>query len=679
MPTLTTVRQSLSRQSDLILVLGVVGILMVLITPIPAFLLDLLLVLNISVALLILLLTFYVEKPLQFSTFPSILLIATLFRLALNIASTRLILSEGSAGKVIDAIGTHVIGGNYVVGLIIFLLLIVVQYVVVTNGAQRVAEVAARFTLDSMPGKQMSIDADMNIGLIDEKEAKRRRKELEKEASFYGAMDGASKFVKGDAIAGIIIIIINIVGGLAIGIAQKGLSWSEALHTYTLLTVGDGIVTQIPALIIATGTGIIVTRAASDGFLSGEISDQVMAHPKVLMLVIAGLVGAMMLPGIPTWPLVLIALIFASLAYYAWRHAENSPQENSDAGPEAEDDLYSGLNVEPIVVELGTALLSMTGDSAGLMDRVVKFRKQLAQETGFIVPKVKITDSGKIGASEYRIIVHGTRVAQGELHADKTLAINPHEDKLLPGGVPTKEPTYGLPATWIDNSLQPLARQNGYTLVDPQTVLMTHLGQTIRKHSADLLTRQETGVLVEHVRQRQQNLVEELIPGLVTLAEIQKVLQNLLREDVSIRPLETILEVLADHARGSKDPGVLTEAVRQRLAPQICQSLANAVGDLHVLVLDPSIERTIASALRPTEDSRPGTLEPRFAEQIVKRVAGSVEKMMSANMTPVLLCAGDLRTFLKDFMQRSLPHLRVISMNEIGTNVKLKSFGVVTI
>lgn len=674
-------RKNLAEQSDLALVLGVVGILMILITPIPAFLLDLMLILNISVALLILLLTFYVEKPLQFSTFPSILLIATLFRLSLNVAATRLILSDGDAGKVIGAIGNHVIAGNYVVGLIIFLILIVVQYVVVTNGAQRVAEVAARFTLDSMPGKQMSIDADMNIGLIDEAEAKRRRKDIEKEANFYGAMDGASKFVKGDAIAGIIIVIINIIGGLTIGIAQRGMSWGDALHTYTLLTVGDGIVTQIPALIISTGTGIIVTRAASDGFLSGEIGRQVLAYPKILLLVIAGLLGAMLLPGIPAWPMLLIAGLAAGLAYYGYRFGKRPGEEDAEAKDGGSDEnLYDALSVDPMLIEVGSALVPMVNESAGLMDRVGTFRKQFAQETGFIVPKVKITDSSRLGANEYQIVVYGTKVAQGELHADKTLAINPGGAKALSGGLPTREPTYGLPAAWIDTGLQEEARQNRYTLVDPQTVLITHLGQLFRKHSAELLTRQETAVLVDHVRKQNQSLVEELIPAIASLSEVQKVLQNLLREDVSIRNLELILEVLVDQARVTKDPAVLTEAVRQRLAPQICQTFANSSGDLYVLVLDPAVERTIASALHQDPAvKRTPALEPRFAEQVLKRLTGNVEKMMAANLTPVLLCGGDMRTFLKDFVHRTVPHLRIISMNEVATNIKLKSFGVVTI
>lgn len=679
---LMRIRNLLGNQSDLLLVFAVVGILMVLFTPIPPMILDLLLILNISLALLILLLTFYVEKPLQFSTFPSILLIATLFRLSLNVAAARLILNDGNAGKVIAAIGNHVIAGNYVVGLIIFLVLIVVQYVVVTNGAQRVAEVAARFTLDSMPGKQMSIDADMNIGLIDEHEAKRRRREIEKEGNFYGAMDGASKFVKGDAIAGIIIVLIDIIGGLTIGIAQRGLSWPEALHNYTLLTVGDGIVTQIPALIISTGTGIIVTRAASDGFLSREISSQITAYPKTLLLIALGLLCALALPGIPSWPVLIIAGIAVALAYYGFRSRVNSAAADDTeptAASDVDQDIHASLTVEPILVEVGTALKGLVDEGAGLMERVVSFRKQLAQDTGFVAPKVKFTDSSKLKPDEYQITVYGARVASGALQSDKILAINPGSSKALAGGIATKEPTYGLPALWIDESMRAEARQSGYTLVDPQTVLITHLGQVFRKHSAELLSRQETEALVGRIAKHNKNLVEELIPGVLTLSEIQKVLQNLLREEVSIRNLESILEVLIDQARSNKDPQYLTEVVRQRLAAQICQAFANAAGDLYVLVLDPAIEKTINDAVAQDPQKRSLILEPRFAEQVLKRLSAQVEKMLASNHVPVLLCGAEVRSYLKDFIHRALPHLRVLSMNEVSNHVALKSFGMVTV
>jgi flagellar biosynthesis protein FlhA len=670
-------RTSFSRQSDLVLVAAVVGILLVLFTPIPAVVLDLLLVLNISFALLILLLTFYVERPLQFSTFPSLLLIATLFRLSLNIAAARLILNDGDAGKVISAVGEHVVGGNYIVGLIIFVVLIVVQYVVVTNGAQRVAEVAARFTLDSMPGKQMSIDADMNIGIIDEKEAQRRRKDIEKEGNFYGAMDGASKFVKGDAIAGIIIVLIDIIGGLTIGLAQKGMSWEEALHTYTLLTVGDGIVTQIPALIISTGTGIIVTRAASDEVLSKEVARQITAYPKTLLLIAGGLLLVLALPGIPVWPVLIVLATAAVLAYYAYRSKARAVVEQAQAAPSEEStNIHEQLQVEPVLLEVGADLVALVNDNGGFMDRIVTFRKQYARDIGLVVPKVKVTDNAQLIANEYRISVHGTRVGQGQLHPALTLALSTDGvPKPLPGGIQTREPAYGLPAVWLDENAVEAARTLGYTLVDAETVLITHLSEIFKKHSPDLLSRRETELLVEQIKKRDRSLVEELVPGVLSISDIQKVLQSLLREDVSIRNLDLICEVLIDHAKTTKDPRALADAIRQRLAPQICQALANDTGDLYVLVLDPAVEKTFTQAFA----SQPSALEPRFADQTLKRLAGSVEKMMAANITPVLLCGAELRRALKEFTARTLPNLKVLAMTEVATNVKLKSFGVVTV
>ncbi len=672
-------RSNLMQQSDLVLVAAVVGILIILFMPIPAVALDLLLILNVSFALLILLLTFYVERPLQFSTFPSLLLIATLFRLSLNIAATRLILNEGDAGEVIRAIGEHVVGGNYVVGLIVFLVLIVVQYVVVTNGAQRVAEVAARFTLDSMPGKQMSIDADMNIGIIDEKEAQRRRKEIEKEGNFYGAMDGASKFVKGDAIAGILIILIDIIGGLTIGIAQKGLSWTEALHTYTLLTVGDGIVTQIPALIISTGTGIIVTRAASDEFLSKEVSRQITAYPKTLLLIGIGLLLILAVPGIPAWPVFSVLLIIAALAYYGFRAKRNAAAAIDSAASPGESDLYAEIAVEPIVLEVGRELVPLASDGHGFLERILSFRKQHARDTGFIVPSVKVTDNAQLLPNEYRIAIYGAHVGQGRLHTDKTLAIGSGVSKPLAGGIETKEPAYGLPALWIDDSLHEEAQKRGYTLVDAETVLITHMGEVFKRGASELLSRRETQALIEQVRKRDSSLVEELIPSVMSVSDVQKILQHLLREEVSIRNLDLILEVLVDQARTTKEHRRLVEAVRQRLAAQICQTLANAGGELYVLMLDPAVEKTLSQVYTQASGAQTQPLEPRFVDQVLKRLAGSVEKMLAANIAPVLLCGAELRAGLKEFTSRTLPHLKVLSMSEVTTTVKLKSFGVVTV
>ncbi len=672
-------RQLIGDQSDLVLVFSLVGILLVLFTPIPPGLLDFLLIINFSFALLILLLTFYVKKPLQFSTFPSLLLIATLFRLSLNIAATRLILSNGHAGAVIDAVGNHVVAGNYIIGFIVFLVLIVVQYVVVTNGAQRVAEVAARFTLDSMPGKQMSIDADMNIGLIDEKEARERRLNIEKEASFYGSMDGASKFVKGDAIAGIIIIIIDIIAGLSIGIAQRGLDWGEALHTYTLLTVGDGIVTQIPALIISTATGIIVTRAASDEQLSKEISKQILLFPKILVLVSIALLVAMFIPGIPTLPVAMLLIIVSLLAFVA---LHKKKQESFDEVEEAEnaegEDLYGMLSVEPVEVQVGANLISLMGDNESqVMDRIAAFRKQIALDFGFVFPKVRVKDNKKLSPNSYKINVFNAQVAEGEVLADRTLAINPGSTKSKIEGIETKDPTYGLPAVWIVKDQEKTAKESGYTLVDPETVFITHLKEIIRQQSANLLTRNELELLLERIKQKHPTLIEELIPSVLRLGEIQKVLQNLLREQVSIRNLESILEVLLDYGADVKDPELLTEFVRQRLGNVICQALTNAQGDLYVLTLDPVAEKKMMSGIRNINDKTVMVLEPSLSEQMMSTAAKQVENMMSNNLLPVIICAPEIRRHLRNFTERAMPHLSIISLAEVPNTVSLKSFGMV--
>lgn len=675
-------RKALGNQADLVLVLSIIGILVILFTPIPPGLLDFLLIANFSFALLLLLLTFYMGKPLEFSTFPSLLLIVTLFRLGLNIAATRLILSDADAGQVIASIGTYVVAGNYVIGLIVFLVLVVVQYVVVTNGAQRVAEVAARFTLDSMPGKQMSIDADMNMGLIDQNEARERRKTIEREASFYGAMDGASRFVKGDAIAGIIIILIDIIGGLAIGVSQIGMSWGEALQTYTLLTIGDGIVTQVPALVIATGTGIIVTRAASDAQLSEEVSRQVTAYPKTIMLVGVGLLILMLLPGIPMIPVMLLLGLMVLLYVFAvrgWkkRAADAEVKERKTA---ADDDLYSLLAVEPIEVNVGQNLiLAVGGDNSMFMERIVAFRKQYALEMGFVFPKVRIKDNKKQGPNHYEFRIYGTKVAEGEVMSDRLLAINPSGERIKVEGIATKDPTYGLPAVWIVEDARKQAREAGCTVVDPATVLLTHLTEVVKQQAPNLLTRAETERIVNRVREQQSSLVEELIPKVLSLVEIQKVLQNLLREKVSIRNVEAILEVLMDFGGRNRDPEFLTEQARERLGGSICQNLANEEGELYVLTFDPTIEQAINGAVRSVEDKTTLVLEPKFAEQLLRRLTAEVERMMSSNLMPVILCAPSLRRHVRRLTERVMPQLSVVSLTEVPNNLSLKAFAMVSV
>ncbi len=680
----TYIRNSIKDQSDLFLVIGMVGILIVLFTPIPTFLLDFLLIINITFGLTLLLITFYVRKPLDFSTFPSLLLIATLFRLSLNIAATRLILSDADAGQVIHSVGAYVVGGNYVIGLIVFLVLIVVQYVVVTSGAQRVAEVAARFTLDSMPGKQLSIDADLNIGIIDEEEAKRRRKEIEKEGSFYGAMDGASKFVKGDAIAGILIILIDIVGGLIIGIAQKGMSWSDALQTFTLLTVGDGIVTQIPALVISTATGIIVTRASSDGLLSTEISNQITAFPKTLVVVCFGLLLFLFLPGIPMWPVLLILSVLVFITYRIYTNKANAAadqlQENDNIEQSEDNDIYNLLTIEPIVVSVGQNLVPLVGGEDNLfMERIATFRKQYALDMGLVIPKINIKDNKKLEPNSYAIDVFGANVANGELLIDRVMAINPGNADYKLEGITTTDPSYNLPAIWITKEQREQAVKYNYTVVEPAYVLMTHLSEVIKQHADNLLTRSETDKIIERIKVQQPGLIEELIPNIMTLSDIQKILQSLLQERVTIRNIEAILEVLVDFGKQTKNQDQLKELVRQKLGPAICQKLVDKKGELHVLTLDPNIERSISTSLRVINEKPTLMLDPGLAEQLVKKLLSHTDNMMKSNHFPVLLCAPEIRGIFKNFTQRLIPHLSIISLSEIPNNINVKSFGMVSV
>jgi flagellar biosynthesis protein FlhA len=614
------------------------------------------------------------------------------------VAATRLILRDGDAGRVIGAIGAYVVGGNFVIGLIVFLILIVVQYVVVTNGAQRVSEVAARFTLDSMPGQQMSIDADLNMGFIDQAEAQRRRRNISKEAAFYGAMDGASKFVKGDAIAGIIILLINIVGGLVIGVMQHGMPWGQALQTYTLLTIGDGIVTQVPALVIAVGTGIIVTRSSSDANLSREALRQVSSFPKTLLLVAMALGGLLLLPGIPAVPTLALTVCFLFAATMLYRTAKNKAAEAGGAQPAAGsaktdapsadgapgasgDDPYALLQVEPIEVHIGSNWVPVVNQPGSvLMERVSTFRKQHAQEFGLVLPRVRFKDSARLSADRYEIHLDGVLVGKGEARADKLLAIHPAGDTKSIPGEPTRDPTYGLPALWIDEGQREAASRAKYTLVDAPTVFMTHLTEMLRRESATLLTRAEVDRLLARVRQSQPGLVEELIPTVLSSSDVQKVLQNLLREKVSVRHIEAILETLSDAGRTSRDASHLTEVVRQRLGHAICQGLLGEATSLQVLTLDPAIESQFMQSVHAATEAggtQPFVLDPRLSEELMKRLVQQAERMMKSNMLPVLLCAPELRRHVRALSERVMPHLRVLSMAEVPNTIELKSFSVV--
>ncbi|WP_144394463.1 flagellar biosynthesis protein FlhA [Pleionea sediminis] len=670
-----------SGKHDLFLVLGMIGILVVLFTPIPSYVLDFLLITNFSFALLILLLTFYTEKPLKFSTFPSLLLIATLFRLSLNIAATRLILSDADAGEVIGAVGAYVVGGNYVIGLVVFLILIVVQYVVVTNGAQRVAEVAARFTLDSMPGKQMSIDADMNMGLIDEIEAKERRANIEKEANFYGAMDGSTKFVKGDAIAGIIIILIDIIGGLSIGIVQHGMSWGEALHTFTLLTVGDGIVTQIPSLVIAVATGIIITRAATDSELGSALIQQVAAHPKTLAVVATALFLGMFLPGLPVFPMLILFTVFAVTAYFSYKklnQAEDETESDDSVVKDNEEsnDIYDLLESHSLEIKAGHDLAAyIQQEGAYLLEQIKDVRKNFALDLGFVIPEVKVTEDVKLNNEEYKICIHDIPVSKGQLYIDKILAINPGAVKDKIDGIETKEPAYGLPAVWIDTEKQDIARGNGYTIVEPSTLLITHFTETLKRESYKILTRGEAEKLVERLKPKHQGLIEELIPNVYTYSDIQALLQELLKERVSIRQMEQIMDVLAQMSKHNSGTEELVEKVRQKLGAYIIENLKDKEDVLNVLTLNPELERTLVQQVKQNEGQRLLLVEPRIMDSLMSNVAKSCEKMMAGNKLPVIICTNQLRKPLKNFVERVMPSVTVLGLSEIPETVQIKTFG----
>ena len=676
-------RQVLGQQSELVLALCISGVLLVLFTPVPPGLLDFLLITNFAGALLILLLTFYMGRPLEFSTFPSLLLVATLFRLGLNVAATRLILSQANAGHVISAIGQYVVRGNYVIGLIVFVVLIVVQYVVVTNGAQRVAEVAARFTLDAMPGKQMSIDADLNMGLIDQAEARNRRRQVEREANFYGAMDGASRFVKGDAIAGILIILVDIIGGLAIGVGQNDMSWSEALQTYTLLTVGDGIVTQIPALVIATGTGIIVTRAASDARLGTEVSRQILAHPRTIAIVAIALLSLGLLPGIPLLPPLVLGAFMGVVFWFTRKQSKDateSPAPPPGAPNDKPEDLYKSLKVDPVEIVIGSTMVTMVGEEGNVLaDKLVSIRKQYALEMGVVLPLVRVRDESRLGANRYEMWIFGARVADGEIFPDRLLAINPGGPRPSLSGQIALDPAYRLPAVWVDQTQRAAARQAGYTVVDAFTVFITHLSEVLKQNAHNLITRAETERLVARVREQQSGLVDDLIPKVLTLGDVQRVLQGLVKERVPIRNIDAILEVLADHGAKIKESDALTELVRERLGRVICQQLLDGQGELQVLTFDPSVEQSIAAAVRPVEDRPTLILEPRMAEQVLRKLSEEAERMTRGNLRPVLLCAPTLRRHIRRLTERLVPQLSVLSLNEVPTQMNLRAFGVVTV
>ncbi|GLK50171.1 flagellar biosynthesis protein FlhA [Brevundimonas intermedia] len=668
------------RNQDLVLVVAVISILLVLFAPIPPVALDLLIIVNFAFALTILLLTLYVEKPVAFSTFPSLLLVATLYRLALNVAATRLILTEAHAGDVIGAIGSFAVQGSFVVGLVVFFILVVVQYVVVTSGAQRVSEVAARFVLDSVPGHQMSIDADLNMGLIDQNEAKQRRKMLEKEAAFYGSMDGASKFVKGDAVAGVIILLINIIAGWIIGVAQMGMDWLTALQTFSLLTIGDGIVTQIPALIVSTATGLIVTRSSADRRLSEEILAQLSSVSRIPLLVIGALALLLMMPGMPKWPIAILILV-AFVLWTAMRRRKAEALTDGELDDLRTDSAERAAEaVSPIEVRLGRELSEAWRSQRSILsERISAFRVQEERTSGFMVPAVAFHDGVDLGDLDYEILLHGARHGRGAVYPDRTLAIRAAGVATPLPGIEARDPAFGLPGVWVDDQTRDSAQVAGCTLVDPVTVLMTHLNEVVRSTSAQLLTRTDTVQILEGVRSRQPGLVEDLIPAVMSVSDVQRVFQHLLSEHVSIRQADLIVDALVDVGRHTKDHAELTEKVRQRLGHNIFSALRGGHDALAVMSLSPRLETQLLDSVRRSEAAEAFVIEPRLAEQMLKKLIPMVDEMASQRLSPVLLCGAELRRHLKAFTRRSAPRLAVVSVTEVPQTVDLKSFGVIQV
>jgi len=667
--------------SDAILAVLVISIIGVIILPIPPALLDIMISFNIVFSIIILLVTMYVTRPLELSVFPGLLLITTVFRLALNVASTRIILATASAGTVIPAFGSFVIQNNYIVGVIIFVIIVVIQFVVITKGASRVAEVSARFTLDAMPGKQMAIDADLNAGLVDEDEARRRRTEISREADFYGAMDGASKFVRGDVIAGLIITMINIIAGFIIGRFQRGMGWMESLQTYTMLTVGDGLVTQIPALLMSTGAGMIVTRSASDSNLGQDLRKQISNKP--IAIVISAVMIAIfgIIPGLPTKPFLALAIATGAYAAYLLRQSSISERiriEKEARPPEEPPErIEDYLTIDLLGVEIGYGLISLVDSNQGgdFLDRVTTLRHQIAQDMGVIVPPVRIRDNIKLGANDYVILIRGNIVAKGQLEPDRFLAMNPGyvEDEIE--GVDTIEPAFGLNAKWITAENREKAELNGYTVVEPSSVLATHLSETIKRNAYEIVSRQDIQTLVDNIKKDYPVLIEELIPQTMSLGLLQKVLQHLLKERVPVRDLVTILEAIGDYAATTKDPYTLGEFARAALYRTLTKMYIDDKGKLTVFTVSPQIERMILENIKTTQQGVMVSIAPDVSEKILQGVKGLVDQMMANDQQPVVLTSSSIRLAFRTMTEISFPDIGVLAYNEVAPEVEIFSIG----
>ncbi|MDL1893151.1 flagellar biosynthesis protein FlhA [Sphingobacteriales bacterium CHB3] len=671
----------LSKNSDFVLAGGVILILAMMIIPLPPLMLDVLLATNITIAILILTVSMYITHPLELSVFPGLLLILTIFRLSLNVASTRLILGEGYAGEVINAFGVFVVQGNYVVGFIIFIILVIIQFIVIVKGAGRIAEVAARFTLDAMPGKQMAIDADMNAGLITEDQARQRRREIAREAEFHGAMDGASKFVKGDAIAGLLINLVNIVGGFVIGIVQRGMPFTDALQNYTLLTVGDGLVSQIPALIVSTAAGMIVTRSASGTALDIEMRTQLLGKPKPLLIVSGALGLFAIVPGLPTIPFLLLAGLTGSIGFVNMRDSKHAALEKAKPSTPAtpkQEQIEDYLQVDPLEVEIGYGLISLVDETQGgdLFNRITNLRKQLAMDLGIIIPPVRVRDNLQLDPNQYVIKIRGNVVVTNTLMVDRLLAMNPGIVGEELKGIAAKEPAFGLSALWIGSHERDHAEMAGYTVVEPAAVLSTHLQEVLRRNCDKILGRQETKKLIENLKKEYPAIVEEINPESLPFGTIQKVLQNLLREGIPVRDLVTILESLCDYAKVTKNVDVLTEYVRHSLSDTIARMYKDGKGVLHAIAMDPRLEHVITNALQHQRESSPSLgLAPEIIEEIQKSLTTNVEMMMGAGYQPVVLCVATVRPYFYRLIRTSFPNVAVLSFTELPPETEIEFIG----
>ncbi|HEX3046128.1 MAG TPA: flagellar biosynthesis protein FlhA [Bacillota bacterium] len=683
-----TVGRQFLRSGEMAVVIIVILVLVMFIIPLPSWMLDIFITINISIGFIVILLTMNVRKSLEFSVFPTMLLVTTLFRLALNVSSARLILTEAQAGSVIHAFGTVMAQNNPIVGFVMFIILTIIQFVVITKGSERVAEVAARFTLDAMPGKQMSIDADLNAGLINETDARARRREIEREADFYGAMDGASKFVKGDAIAGLIIIAINLIGGFVIGATQKGFTIQQSLTTYSLLTIGDGLVTLVPALLLSTATGILVTRSGSENNLGTDLTKQFLSYPRIFFIVAGALAFLGIMPGMPKIPFFVIAIIVAFLGYTLLRvslapEAETSEGAAESAGEEVKkpENVASLLQIDPMELEIGYRLIPLVDPEQGgdLFDRVTLIRRQMALELGMVLPPIRIRDNMQLPPTSYVVKIRGVEVARGDIMPNYYLAMDPGIVTEPIEGIPTTEPAFGLPALWINENQRSAAEISGYTVVDSPSVLATHLTEIIKTHAYELLGRQEVQSLINNLKEEYSVVINELIPSLMSIGEIQKVLINLLKEGIPIRNLVNILETLADYAPFTKDPEVLTEYVRQALARQITKMVQADDGIIRVITLDPNFEQILLKMQKEAKEAAGFTVNPQLIQKIYDQLGVLIKEMAGSGYQPIVLTSPAVRLAFRKFTERFSSRLLVLSFNEIISDIEVHSVGVVGI